>query len=159
LASGAAHDRFTRLLALPFGLLCLPWLGPAGLVAGGLAFLIGGLWLSPDLDTRSRPLRRWGLLACIWGPYRHLVRHRGWISHTPLLGMACRLLYLGLWILMLATLLLPLGSPSPNQLLQGLLRLWQLQPKPMLAALLGLEASAWLHLIQDGDPLPPPLLR
>jgi uncharacterized metal-binding protein len=31
----------------------------------------------------------------------------------------------------------------------------------VIAALVGLEASAWLHLVQDGDPMPktPRLLR
>jgi hypothetical protein len=31
----------------------------------------------------------------------------------------------------------------------------------LVAALVGIEASAWLHLIQDGDPVPrlPRLLR
>ena len=39
--------------------------------------------------------------------------------------------------------------------------LWRQQRPLLLAALAGLEASSWLHLIQDGDPLPktPRLLR
>jgi hypothetical protein len=32
--------------------------------------------------------------------------------------------------------------------------LWQQQRPLILAALLGLEASSWLHLLQDGDPMP-----
>jgi uncharacterized metal-binding protein len=32
--------------------------------------------------------------------------------------------------------------------------LWQEQRGLSLAVLIGVEASAWLHLIQDGDPLP-----
>lgn len=39
--------------------------------------------------------------------------------------------------------------------------LWSQQRPLLLAALVGVEASSWLHLLQDGDPLPrlPRLLR
>ena len=62
MASGQQHDRATCWLALPYGLLWWPWMGPRGALVSGLAFLIGGLWLSPDLDTNSRPYQRWGPL-------------------------------------------------------------------------------------------------
>ena len=51
-------------------------------------------------------------------------------------------------------LLQPWGAPSPLQLGRGLQTLWQEQRGLSLAVLIGVEASAWLHLIQDGDPLP-----
>jgi uncharacterized metal-binding protein len=161
MASGQQHDRATWLLALPFGLLWGPWLGLAGITAAALAFLAGGLWLSPDLDTRSNPSRRWGPLRLLWWPYRHLLRHRSLISHSPLLGSAGRLLYLAALIAGLAWLLQPWGAPSPQQLGLGLHKLWQEQRPLSLAVLCGVEASAWLHLIQDGDPVPrlPRLLR
>ena len=41
-------------------------------------------------------------------------------------------------------------------------RLWQEQRPLLLTARAGLEASTWLHLLQDGDPvphLPQPLRR
>ena len=157
MASGAAHDRLTRRLAVPFGLICWPLLGGGAAVGAGLAFLIGGLWLSPDLDTRSRPTRRWGPLAVLWLPYRRLVRHRGWLSHLPVLGSSCRLLYLGLWLLLLGLALQPVGWPGPREMLSTVATLWQQQRPLVVAMLAGLEASAWLHLIQDGDPLPLPL--
>ncbi|MFM7228933.1 MAG: metal-binding protein [Cyanobacteriota bacterium] len=156
MASGAAHDRLTQRLALPLALVCWPLIGPTAAVAVGLAFLLGGLWLSPDLDTRSRPSRRWGPLAVLWLPYRRLVRHRGWISHLPLLGSAGRLAYLALLLLLLSGVLQPLGLPGPRVLVSAAIALWQRQQPLLLAALLGVEASAWLHLIQDGDPLPLP---
>jgi uncharacterized metal-binding protein len=147
MASGRAHDRATWLLALPFGLLWWPWLGPTGAGAGGLAFLLGGLWLSPDLDTRSNPTRRWGPLRLLWWPYRRLLRHRSLLSHSPFLGSTVRLLSLS-WLAQ------PLGAPAPGTLTGLAGQLW-LQHQPLLiAALTGVEASAWLHLIQDGDPMP-----
>jgi len=161
MASGQQHDRATWILALPFGLLWGPWLGLAGVTAAGLAFLIGGLWLSPDLDTRSNPSRRWGPLRLLWWPYRQLLRHRSLLSHSPFLGSAGRLLYLAALVGLAGWLLHPWGAPSPLQLGQRLQLLWQEQRGLTLAVLIGVEASTWLHLLQDGDPMPrlPRLLR
>ena len=131
---------------------------PTGLTAG-LAFLVGGLWLSPDLDTLSRPSKRWGWLAVLWWPYRRLVRHRGWMSHTPLLGSTCRLLLLLGWLLLALVGLQAIGGPGPLWGIQQIETLWRAYPQQLITALVAIEASAWLHLLQDGDPMPPPLRR
>jgi uncharacterized metal-binding protein len=154
MASGRQHDRLTRRLALPFGLLWWPALGPAGAGVAGLAFLIGGLWLSPDLDTPSRPTRRWGPLSLLWWPYRRLLSHRSLLSHAPLLGTTLRLAYLGVLGALAALLLAPLGGPAPARWLEQATALWAGQRPLLLTALVGLEASSWLHLLQDGDPIP-----
>ena len=161
MASGRAHDRATCLLALPFGLLWWPWLGVPGVGGAGLGFLLGGLLLSPDLDTRSNPTRRWGPLRMLWWPYRRLLRHRSLLSHSPVLGSAGRLAYLGALVLAGAAALQPLGLGSPTAVQAAAADAWQ-QHRPLLLSLLaGIEASSWLHLIQDGDPTPrlPHLLR
>jgi uncharacterized metal-binding protein len=154
MASGRAHDRATGLLALPFGLLWWPWLGATGSLSAGLGFLVGGLWLSPDLDTPSNPSRRWGPLRMLWAPYRRLISHRSLLSHTPLLGTAGRLAYLAALLLALSWLAQPLGGPAPAALALGAQQLWNQHRPQLLAALVGVEASAWLHLLQDGDPTP-----
>jgi uncharacterized metal-binding protein len=155
-ASGRAHDRATWLLALPFGLLWAPALGPAGVAGAVSGFLVGGLLLSPDLDTHSRATRRWGPLGLLWWPYRRVLSHRSLFSHSPLLGSAGRLAYLGALVLLAAALLapLPLGLPPPARLLGWGRELWQQHRPLVLSALAGVEASSWLHLLQDGDPLP-----
>jgi uncharacterized metal-binding protein len=153
MASGRHHDRATWLLALPFGGLWWPALGLGGLGVASLAFLLGGLLLSPDLDTRSRPTQRWGPLRLLWWPYRQLLRHRSLVSHGPLLGTLGRLAYLAGVVLALSGLLAPWGAPTPVALLHWGQHLWRGQPALLLLALAGLEASAWLHLIQDGDPV------
>jgi uncharacterized metal-binding protein len=160
-ASGPAHDRATWLLALPFGLLWAPWLGAAGVGSAGLGFLLGGLLLSPDLDTRSNPTRRWGPLQLLWWPYRRCLSHRSLVSHCPFLGTAGRLTYLAGLVLLLAAALHPLGLPSPHGVVAGAIDLWQQQQPRVISLLVGIEASSWLHLIQDGDPMPrlPRLLR
>ena len=161
MASGSSHDRATWVLALPFGLLCWPVLGWSGSATAALAFLIGGLLLSPDLDTRSRPTGRWGPLQLLWWPYRRVLRHRSLLSHGPVLGSLGRLTYGGGLALVLAWLLAPWGAPPPSALLLHADQLWHQHPSLVLLALTGLEASAWLHLIQDGDPVAktPRLLR
>lgn len=156
MASGRIHDRTTWRLALPFGLLFAPALGLAGVVSAATAFLVGGLLLSPDLDTRSNASRRWGPLRQLWWPYRRGLAHRSLLSHSPLLGTAGRLAYLATVVLLASALLapLPLGVPTPLELISAALALWQHQGPLLVSALVGLEASSWLHLIQDGDPLP-----
>lgn len=154
MADGRSHDRATGLLAIPFGLLWWPALGAWGFVIAGSAFLLGGLWLSPDLDLPSRASRRWGPLGLMWWPYRRLLRHRSLLSHSPFLGSGLRLLWLLGWLLLLILLLEPMGLFSLTRLLDLAQWLWQQQRPLLLAALVGIEASNWLHLLQDGDPLP-----
>jgi uncharacterized metal-binding protein len=62
---------------------------------------IGGFWLSPDLDTRSRPFYRWGYLRFIWWPYQWLVKHRGGLSHGLFIAAWFRLLYLSAVLILL----------------------------------------------------------
>ena len=95
----------------------------------------------------------------LWWPYRRLVRHRGWMSHTPLLGSASRLLLLLGWLLLALVGLQTIGGPGPLWGIQQIETLWRAYPQQLITALLAIEASAWLHLLQDGDPMPPPLRR
>ncbi|MEA5442780.1 metal-binding protein [Cyanobium gracile] len=154
MASGRSHDRATRHLALPFGLLWWPALGPVGVAVATGAFLLGGLWLSPDLDTRSNATRRWGPLRLLWWPYRRLLSHRSLLSHSPLLGTSLRLLWLAALVLLACAAFVPLGAPAPGELVQRGRELWGSQRPLLLTAFVGLEASSWLHLLQDGDPIP-----
>lgn len=87
--------------------------------------------------------------------------HRSLLSRSPLLGTTGRLAYLAALLSVLCLLAQPLEAPSPQHLRVGSCTFWVTQQQPLLAALLGLEASAWLHPIQDGDPMPkrPRLLR
>ena len=151
MASGQQHDRATCWLALPYGLLWWPWMGPRGALVSGLAFLIGGLLLSPDLDTNSRPYQRWGPLRWLWWPYRKALRHRSVLSHSPLLGTLVRVGYLTGLALLLTGLTHP---PASTDLLRWLQQQWSRPERLLLVALIGIEASAWLHLLQDGDPMP-----
>ena len=151
MASGRHHDSATILLGLPLGLaIGVLWGTLTGVIAAA-GFLFGGLWLSPDLDTRSNALKRWGPLGGLWWPYRRLIPHRSVWSHGPLLGTATRLLLLLSWCLLISSLIPAL---NPNALLSVLETTIRSHPDRAAALLLGLEASVWLHLFQDGDPWP-----
>ena len=161
MACGRDHDRGTLLASVPFAILLLPLVGLGSALIGAAAFCLGGLWLSPDLDTLSRPLRRWGPLQLIWWPYRCLIPHRSLLSHGLFIGMGLRLAWLLTCALLTWLLISPLSAvipglilPDPGQILRGIIRTLERHPESALAGLLGLEASVWLHLILDGDPLP-----
>lgn len=73
-------------------------------------FLIATYFFSPDLDLNSRIYRRWGLLRFIWYPYRKLIHHRSWLSHSGPISATLRLFYFSLF-------LLPIVLWNPNYLL------------------------------------------
>ncbi len=153
MASGKEHDRSTKLWSIPFGIgLAILMDVRAGLI-GGLGFFIGGLWLSPDLDTKSRSLKRWGILQKIWLPYRKLLPHRSFFSHAPFIGTALRLSYLIAWLLIIINIMKFLGLIPPIAIFEIVQKQIQTYFQEALALFIGIEASAMLHLIKDGDPI------
>ncbi|TAD79749.1 MAG: hypothetical protein EA001_03130 [Oscillatoriales cyanobacterium] len=99
MAAGKVHDHITRIVA------------GCSFVAVGLATRnlnvatwimlgcwLGGYFLSPDLDIRSRPFQRWGPLRSLWLPYQKSIAHRSAWSHAPIIGTTLRLLYLGVMV-------------------------------------------------------------
>ena len=152
MSSGKEHDKATLIISVPFGVGVGLFLGADLGILGGLSFLVGGLWLSPDLDTHSNSLKRWGFLKWMWWPYRKSIKHRSIFSHGPFVGTVLRTTYLITWlILMLATLKL-LGIIELIPIVQKLTNLIKNNPIQIFTVILGFESSAMLHLIKDGDP-------
>lgn len=95
--SGKTHDKinlavlFLVLMSLFFvlerSMLPFPdsYLESRRILVFSLAYLFGTFFLSPDLDTKSAPYRRWGAVKVIWHPYQRFFRHRG-ILHHPVFG-------------------------------------------------------------------------
>lgn len=54
-------------------------------LAFSVSYLFATFFLSPDLDTKSRPYKRWKMLRILWWPYRIIFKHRGY-SHNIVLG-------------------------------------------------------------------------
>jgi len=106
------------------------------------AYLVGELWLSPDLDHRagSDAYKRWWILAGIWLPYQAMHAHRRWLSHAPILGTLGRLVYLS-WLVGAALLVMWwIGYRMPD-----------IEPfwREGIAVLVGVELAAITHWIAD----------
>jgi uncharacterized metal-binding protein len=121
------------------------------------SYLFSGIMFSPDLDTASRPYRRWGPLRWIWLPYRGLVPHRSWVSHSVVLGPIVRVLYfiaalaflfgLGVFI---ANLFMPIDPSGTLRLIGADLVNWVMRhPLPITYAIIGLVLGGAAHTIAD----------
>tara|TARA_Y100001968_G_C19369201_1_gene724175 strand:+ start:100 stop:555 length:456 start_codon:yes stop_codon:yes gene_type:complete len=148
MSSGKEHDKSIKRLSIPIAVLISIIVNLKIGILFGAAFLIGGLWLSPDLDTMSRPLKRWGLLQILWWPYRKTIKHRSFLSHSPLIGTAIRFFYL-LSLFILIILMLNNISNQKLTLINSFSDLINQYPQEILALFLGVESSALLHYIQD----------
>lgn len=137
MSSGATHDKITLILTpISYAVMAhyVPSLAP--FTALGCA---ANLWLSPDLDTVSKPFKRWGILRLIWLPYLKLVKHRSLISHSPVLSTLIRVAYLGVPAI-------AVGHLAGVNLVQWL-QPWRSE---LLAALVGLMVADMGHLVADG---------
>lgn len=74
-----------------------------------ITYLFSTYYLSPDLDhdVGAASYRRWGWLRFIWYPYKQLVKHRSWISHSGPISATIKLLYLLAWSIPLWYILPP----------------------------------------------------
>ena len=154
--SGQTHDRIT-LWSLPvITALTLAVTRNSNLtllVAGG--FLFSGLMLSPDLDLRSRPFKRWGWLRWIWLPYQKMMRHRSIFSHGLLIGTTLRVLYLVSWIMVLTVVIVAIvqwlgNEPIPwQQFTQKVVRSLFSYQVELMALFVGLELGATSHSLAD----------
>lgn len=131
MADGKTHDRYNTYAAIAIPALSLvtskiqggdPLIDAAIL---GSAIMIGGIWLSPDVDLpQSRPSQRWSFLnKPVWSMYRMFCgRHRSWLSHIPVIGTYGRLLYLsGIFLLALFGACVLTGTITSGSLDLGLL--------------------------------------
>jgi uncharacterized metal-binding protein len=154
--SGQTHDRIT-LWSLPVvtGLTVALTRNSniTLLVSGG--FLFSGLMLSPDLDLKSRPFKRWGWLRWIWIPYQKSMHHRSIFSHGPVIGTTVRVLYLTCWIVffcVLGLMLVQLFRDEPNRwqgFAQDVGRSLIDYRAELLALFVGLELGAMSHSLSD----------
>lgn len=70
--------------------------------------------ITPDLDTDSAPYYRWGILRALWYPYKRIMPHRSWMSHSGPISGTIRFLY----FVLLSMLILGLLGITKEQLLQ-----------------------------------------
>ena len=156
--SGKTHDGLTWGAAFPlaFG---IGWYGEGWVSAAifGAGFLFGGLMFGPDLDLPSVQTRRWGPLRGIWLPYQRMFRHRSGWTHGFFVGPLVRILYLGVWVGLMAIALTGLVTllggvaPSGAALVEGARRQLGVVEGSWLAyGLLGIWGGSALHTAADG---------
>ncbi len=144
MASGRNHDLSILFTTPIIGIIGISHSLELGIIAASSHYL-AGMFLSPDLDTVSKPFKRWGVFKFIWIPYQKNIPHRSALSHAPILGSTIRLMYL-------AALLLPFWIIFP-----GLQQIeWMITREKAIAFLVGVELSALNHLLLDGLLLPLP---
>ena len=154
MTSGDEHEQATQAWVIPITMAISIIFDIKSAALAGISFVIGGLFLSPDLDTISKPLARWGLLKIIWYPYRKCIKHRSCISHGLIIGTLGRVLYLfGIYLIIFS-----FTNNFELERLEALIKDAKIliirYPDEIVSILLGLEISAWLHLLLDGDPIP-----
>ncbi len=139
------HDAITLALAPPTFLMTHALTGSYDLAwLATLATLFSGLMFNPDLDVRSTPYARWGLLRFLWWPYQVLIRHRSRLSHGLLLGTLVRTLYLALVLVLMGAGGILLwhgihGRPGSGESMRAVLAL-------LKQTLLSVEKRYWLAL-------------
>lgn len=117
-----------------------------------IGHVIGGLWLSPDLDLESLPFKRWGLIKCIWLPYQRLIPHRSWffrrnaLSHAPIVGTGLRLLYL---TAIMAGAIALIDAVTKGNLGSSLISAIIKNQNTLSYVASGIEVSAFIHLVMD----------
>jgi uncharacterized metal-binding protein len=156
MSSGRTHDQIT--------LISLPILTGISLVVTRNAeltlwvagsFLFGGLMFGPDLDIHSNQSLRWGWLRWMWQPYRRAIPHRSILSHGPVIGTICRLLYVGLWLVLLGLIYQSIchfrGWPTWNegQIWRSIQQFVSKYLVPLIGIFVGLEIGAMSHYSAD----------
>jgi uncharacterized metal-binding protein len=155
--SGNTHDRIT-LIGLPFivgGSLLISRNAEYTLIAAG-SFLFSGMMFGPDLDIHSVQYRRWWVLRWIWLPYRKLLSHRSFFSHGFAIGTIIRVLYLTIFLLLVAVVFVALAQAIwdfPWNWHDFRLYAWKLLRTDYLdwtiVAFVGLELGAMSHYVSD----------
>lgn len=154
--SGRTHDQIT-LWGLPpvMGVTFTLTRNPAVTAIVSIAYLMGGFMLGPDLDIHSIQYKRWGPIRWIWLPYQKALSHRSRLSHGPIVGTAIRVIYLALWIGLLAIFITGILNAlwdaqltwlSLSQTFRYSLRHYLTQ---WIAILIGLEVGAMSHSVSD----------
>jgi uncharacterized metal-binding protein len=91
------HRRFNYavllIVAALFYFRDLMMFDPAQFLILGAGFYAGTEFITPDLDVKSRAIKRWGVFKILWFPYMIFFEHRK-SSHNIIYGAFVRLLYI-----------------------------------------------------------------
>lgn len=155
------HDFVTIVLAPPTAAVAYYFTSDWTLTAITTgAMLFGGLMFGPDLDIQSRQYTRWGPLRFLWWPYKVILPHRSWLSHSILIGTFIRVIYFVVVITLLAAICMYArdaysgGSMwGTNEFKGALAQVWgffaPFNRSYLIAGLIGLWVGATSHTVTD----------
>lgn len=132
-----AHRLFNYAIFIVIAALTFQYINPKQLMTLGIGFYIGTDFLTPDLDTESRALKRWGRLKIFFLPYKWIFTHRH-SSHNPVVGAVVRILYISL-IMLVFYLVLFKSFPSGTVFFSAYIILF----------LIGIIIANALHILLD----------
>jgi uncharacterized metal-binding protein len=159
--SAKTHDLVTVLLAPPVALFAYYFTGDwAVTVIATSTMIFGGLMFGPDLDIQSRQYTRWGPFRFLWWPYKVILPHRSWLSHSILFGTLIRVVYFLAVITLLTALALYVRDVYMNdhewgatEVKGAFSRVWEIlapiRRSYLVAAFVGLWVGASSHTVTD----------
>ena len=145
---GVTHRTINTLASFPItGALLIQahWLPLEAIVFFG-GYTFATFLMNPDLDLNSLGYESWGILRFIWWPYQKALAHRCFLSHFPVVGTICRIIYL-MWVPIL--LLLILGSTVQNTVRNDIFSAWPIVGSFVILWILGMIISDTIHAVLD----------
>ena len=110
MASGKIHKQANIVGGIFFTTTSFLMFENTEIVVGALIGSLIGTIVTPDLDLvvpsnffSKLPIINF-LWMCLWWPYKKIVKHRSFVSHSPLVSTILRLLYMLLWFFPLGVL-------------------------------------------------------
>lgn len=161
------HEFFGALFSIPLTFL---YYKISKDISSSLVFLIsmifGVLFLSPDLDVKSKTYRRWSFLRFIWIPYISVMKHRSFLSHFPLISSLTRAAYLTFSITIVSALIIysftlififlgiNLQTKNPLSIIKEsffttIRMITDVETKFIIAFILGISCGDTIHTILD----------
>lgn len=152
--SGKTHDKinFIFLFVLTFlfmNVFNFFTFGTIGIVLSMCSFIgfyIGTIYLSPDLDVKSKPFYRWKSLKIIWKPYQKIFSHRSIFTHGILIGDFIRIIYLIIWLLPFYFLIKHYLFKNIDELIINFISTQQLF---LIFTFLGITLASTFHIVTD----------
>ena len=145
---GVTHRTINTIVSLPTAgslLLEAHWFPLQAITfLGGYTFAT--FFMNPDLDLDSIGYQSWGLLRFIWWPYQKALAHRCFLSHFPVVGTLCRIIYL-MWLPI--AILLILGSAAQNTVRNDLFTAWPIIGSFVFLWIIGMVISDTIHAMLD----------
>jgi uncharacterized metal-binding protein len=138
------HNKLNVIFIIGAAPIAIYYFGVVAL-AGIAAFMFAGTAFNPDLDLESDPYNHWWFLKWYWYLYQYLIPHRGWISHSPIIGTLVRLIYLSPVVAVILSALVITELTSIEKITEW----YVVNKKFLISAAAGLEASSLLHIIAD----------